>query len=66
MLSHVDRDRPIFLLDQLLDVADAIGDDVVEHQGVEPGDLLLWTVMAAEAAQQNAIAQHEEHQLESL
>ncbi|EFA03315.1 hypothetical protein TcasGA2_TC013257 [Tribolium castaneum] len=64
VLGHVDGHRPVLLLDQLLDVRHAIGDHVVKHEGVQPGDPLLGAVAAPEGAQQHAVAHHEEHQLE--
>lgn len=56
VVCHVDGDRPVFLLDQFLDVGNAVGDDVVEHQRVEACDAFL-------RAQEDLIAHHEEHQL---
>lgn len=57
VVGHVDRDGPVFFFDELLNIRDAVGDDVVEHEGVETRDALL-------GAQQHLVAHHEENQLE--
>lgn len=54
-LGQSDVRRPVFLLDQFLDVAHAIGYHVVEHERVQAGEPLL--------RQQHLVGQHQEHYL---
>lgn len=54
-LSQGDVRRPVLLLDQLLDVAHAIGYHIVEHERVQAGHSLL--------RQQHFVRQHQEHYL---
>jgi hypothetical protein len=56
-LGDVDPRRPVLLLDQLLQVGDAVGDHVVEHDVVERGDAVV--------QHQHLVAQSEEEDLQS-